>query len=198
MGHVANVVGGVEEINRYYGDADQVYYPNSADYQKKAVQFLNEHAFIVPGMHLNKDVLGRISPEGAADSVLNAQKQLLASLVNERRIKRMAEISERNDAESYPPMALLNDLRAGIFDELQSGAAVSLYRRNLQRSMVEHLASFLKTPPEDSDLPALARQQLLLIDGRLKDIEEAPSSMRGAHFQDLIARIERALNLDED
>ncbi len=37
MGHVANVVGGVEEINLYYGDASRRFFPNPADYQQQAV-----------------------------------------------------------------------------------------------------------------------------------------------------------------
>ena len=44
MGHVANVVGGVEEINLYYGDANRRFFPNSAAYQQQAVSFLLEHA----------------------------------------------------------------------------------------------------------------------------------------------------------
>ena len=44
MGHVANVVGGVQEINLYYGDANRRYFPNPADYQQKAVSFLLQHA----------------------------------------------------------------------------------------------------------------------------------------------------------
>src|SRR5208337_1002199 len=44
MGHVANVVAGVEEINLYYSDANRRFFPNSADYQQQAVAFLLQNA----------------------------------------------------------------------------------------------------------------------------------------------------------
>ena len=48
MGHVANVVGGVQEINLYYGDAHRRFFPNPADYQQRAVSFLLENALATP------------------------------------------------------------------------------------------------------------------------------------------------------
>ena len=67
MGHVANVVGGVEEINLYYGDADRRFFPNSPDYQQQAVSFLVDHAFSSPALFTGADIVGRLTAEGTAE-----------------------------------------------------------------------------------------------------------------------------------
>ena len=48
LGHVTGVVGGFEQINLFFGDADQIYQPISAERQKEAVAFLLQKAFQTP------------------------------------------------------------------------------------------------------------------------------------------------------
>ena len=61
MGHVANVVGGVQEINLYYGDANRRFFPNPADYQQEAVSFLLENALQTPTKFIGEDVVARLT-----------------------------------------------------------------------------------------------------------------------------------------
>ena len=94
MGHVANVVGGVQEINLYYGDASRRFFPNAADYQQQAVSFLLEHALTTPTSFITEDIVGRLTAEGTAQRVLSAQTAVLSSLISSRRVARLAEISK--------------------------------------------------------------------------------------------------------
>ena len=73
----------------------------------------------------------------------------------------MSELATRCPKDAYTPADLIKDLHAGIWTELKPGPIeIDLYRRNLQRAYVDLLAGFLENPPEDSDLPALARAEL--------------------------------------
>ena len=197
MGHVANVVGGVEEINLYYSDANRRFFPNSADYQQQAVSFLLEHALQTPATFTNEDVVSRLTAEGTAQSVLRAQNQVLANLISKQRIDRMAELEQSDSEPGYPPSKLFLDLRHGLFRELGvKPLIIDLYRRNLQRSYVDMLAADIKNPPANSDLPAYARAELESIRDLIHQADaSAAKPVVQAHLKDLAARITKALDL---
>jgi hypothetical protein len=194
MGHVANVVGGVRQDNLYYGDADARFAPNDPDYQRSAVAFLLEHGLSTPEFFLSKDIVLRITGEGVAARLQGAQQRLIALLVNDARINRMAEHAA-GDAAAYTPNELVGDLRAGLFDEVAAGRPVDLYRRNVQRSYVDHLGGFLIKPKSGSDLPSLARAELNVLAEMVED-SKSSDPMTQAHLVDLSARIERWLEAD--
>jgi hypothetical protein len=199
MGHVVNVVGGVEQINLFYGDAERRFFPNEPEYQRQAVAFLLENALGAPELFLDPDVVHRLSAEGVAAQVLKAQQRVIQGLVQSDRIRRMAELADPQMAdEAFAPSDLLRELRLGLFAEFdEDPVSIGVYRRNLQRFYTDHLASFLAEPGADSDLPALARHELMLIERLLeraaaKDL----STLMLAHANDLRARIEQALDPD--
>ena len=155
MGHVANVVGGVQEINLYYGDASRRFFPNPADYQQQAVSFLLEHALSTPTNFTGEDIIARLTAEGTAQRILTAQTALLRNLISTRRVDRLAEIEQTSTNATYAPAKLFSDIRAGLFRELDNTPPdIDLYRRNLQRSYVDMLFANIKTPVGNSDLPA--------------------------------------------
>lgn len=196
MGHVVSVVGGVEEVNLFYGDAEQRYFPVSADQQREAAAFLLEHALGEPNeAFIAENIVGRLTPAGVSDRVAGAQGRVLRSLVNSGRIDRMAELAERHE-DSYTPAAFMADMRRGVFAEYIDGQGTpSLYRRNLQRQYVERLAGTLEDPATGSDMPALARAELIEIRNALGNAGDATAR---AHAADLRARITRALEEDGD
>ncbi len=196
MGHVANVVGGVEEINLYYGDANKRFFPNAADYQQNAVSFLLENALRTPARFINEDVVARLTAAGTAQTVLRAQSQVLGNLISRQRIDRMSELEQSQTQPSYPPTKLFLDLRNGLFRELGvKPLEVDLYRRNLQRSYIDMLAEDIKTPAANSDLPAYARRELENIGEMIRktDASSARPPVQ-AHLGDLTARIKKALD----
>jgi hypothetical protein len=198
LGHVASVVGGFVRTNLRYGDANTIFAPVDAAQQRKAVKFLNEHAFTVPPELVDPAILLRLESNGVADRVLASQRTVVNSLINEGRIKRMAEHSHRNgDKEIYTPAEMLSDVRKGIWSELdKQPIKVDLYRRNLQRAYVEHLAAFVANPAPSSDLPALARGELRTLQKQLEGVREDPSGDQATlyHLLDVKARIEQALD----
>jgi hypothetical protein len=196
MGHVANVVGGVQEINLYYGDANRRFVPNPPDYQQQAVSFLLEHALSTPALFTGEDVIGRLTAEGTAQRILSAQNAVLRSLISSRRIDRLAEVEQASPTNAYSPAKLFADLREGLFREVggQPGD-IDLYRRNLQRSYVEMLSANLKTLAAGSDLPAYSRGELETIRERIRkaDLAKAKPVVQ-AHLKDLVARITQTLD----
>jgi hypothetical protein len=196
MGHVANVVGGVQEINLYYGDANRRYFPNPADYQQKAVSFLLEHALDTPAMFTGQDIVARLTAEGTAQKILNAQNNVLRSLISSQRISRLAEVEQSSTNAIYSPTKLFSDLREGLFRELNGKPVdIDLYRRNVQRSYIDMLAANLKTPAVNSDLPAYSRDELDTIRTLIQKSTQSPKPVVQMHLKDLVARITRALDL---
>ncbi|MCH7790897.1 MAG: zinc-dependent metalloprotease [Planctomycetes bacterium] len=197
IGHVISLVGGVEEINLYYGDADSRYFRIEPHRQREAAAFLIENALTTPEMFIEPDVVARLTSGGVADRVLSAQNRVLRRLVSRSRISRMADAVESLGDDAYAPSELLDDLSAGLFGEFsQDNATVDLYRRNLQRAYVELLAAQLDDAATDSDLPALARAQLHVLATLLERAEPADDQVSAAHRLDLIARIEDAFDND--
>lgn len=198
--HVTSVVGGFERINLFFGDADRVYFPIFAQRQQEAIQFLNEHAFKTNKKLIDPEITTRLEADGAADRILNSQRGILSTLINDSRVKRMAEHVERAKSESqdpdvYTPAQMLADLRGGIWNEVVDGAEeIDLFRRNLQRTHVEILAMRLKAVSSNSDLPALCRAELQLLAAMIGELANTADPETRAHLEQILAQIEVALD----
>ena len=192
MVHVANVVGGVERINFFYGDADQRYFPIDADHQRNAVKFLLANALATPDeKFINPDILGRLEATGSAERMLGQQSRILRTLLNDDRVKRMAETAQSND-DALAPAELFDDLRDGLFSELDGrGVEIGVYRRNLQRTFVNVLAAMVKKESDDSDSASLARMELETLRQSINEkLDQAANVTTEAHLKDLVARID--------
>jgi hypothetical protein len=198
LGHVANLVGGFVRTNLWFGDADRIYAPVDAAQQRNAIEFLNTHAFQVPKSLVAEDITLRLETNGVADRVLESQRSALTNLIDEDRIKRMAEQAQRaGDDGIYMPAEMLADVRRGIWDELDEQAVrIDLYRRNLQRAYVEHLSSLVRGASNGSDLPALARSELTQLRDAIGQLQnnELADAVTKAHLADMRARIEQSLD----
>lgn len=200
VGHVVNLVAGVQQVNLFFGDADKRYFPVEPQRQRAAVKFLIDNALTEPDPAMvNEDIVARLTPAGVAERVGSAQSRVLQSLLNAGRINRMAELAQRN-ADAYTLPEFMADLRSGIFAEFMQGGSreVSLYRRNLQRSYVDLLAGAVAAGGADSDFPALARGELSEVETLLRLVAPVAKGISGLHVADLRARIEKALDTDAD
>jgi hypothetical protein len=75
MGHVANVVGGVQEINLYYGDANRRFFPQFRRLPA-AGRFLSPGTCAAHARHFTgEDIVSRLTAEGTAQKILNAQNR---------------------------------------------------------------------------------------------------------------------------
>jgi Met-zincin/Domain of unknown function (DUF5117)/Domain of unknown function (DUF5118) len=193
LGHVVNVVGGFVRNNVYYGDGDKVYDPVPAEQQKKAVAFLVANGLKTPPSLIAPDIVQRLQATGTADRVLASQTSILRGLLNETRVKRMAELAARDPA-AYAPVQLLGDLSKGVFGDVNGSTAIDLYGRNLQRSFVEILIGEVQQDRPTSDLPALARGTLVSIAAQIPATAAATKDeLTRIHLLDLKARITQAL-----
>ncbi len=193
LGHVTSQVGGYEEINLWYGDAEQRYFSVDPEDQKRAVAFLLERAMHVPPAFVDPALTRRLSGEGSAQRVLSAQRSVLGSLLSESRLRRMAEDAEELGEAGYRPDQLLADLSAGLFSELGAYApSIGLYRRNLQRVYLGLLLDAAASPSQSSDRSALARAELLGLDQRLK-AAAGFGPLDAAHIAELVERTRQGL-----
>lgn len=193
MGHVVNVIGGVEEINLFYGDAEERYFPNRPEYQRSALEFLIANALHSPELFLDQKVIGKIYPTGVVDMVLNRQVGILNSILNLDRFQRVVLAASQTEADPFTGVELVQKLTAGLFDASIEKNLPDIYRRNLQRAYVDLLGRLARE--KSTDLPGLSRLALEELEERLEIIETDDFGLK-AHITDLLARIEAAL--DED
>ncbi len=211
LAHVASIVGGFENINLYFGDADRRFHPIDGDRQRKAVQFLIKHGFTTNKKLIDPAITRRLEANGAANRILSSQRSILRSLINKDRVERMSEhvAMSENSQNVYTPAEMLEDIRQGIWNT-GKGSKVDLYQRNLQRAHIEVLASKIKTTSDKSDLPALVRAQLKAIRAlakaklaarqrQLTSTAEGTKitvvgDMVAAHLEQIIADIDAALD----
>ncbi|MEZ4455038.1 MAG: zinc-dependent metalloprotease [Gemmatimonadales bacterium] len=216
--HVVIIVGGADAQEKYAGQEGNRYTPWSRARQKEAVAFLNENAFKTPTFFLDRNILRKIEVEGALARINGAQSGVLNTLLNDRRLERIAEFEAlaTNPREAYPLTEMLDDVRRGIWTELSS-ASVSIdpFRRELQRSYLNLVRNKLNPPAANtaglpaqfarqvgparatSDVKASFRAQLTSLEGELRRAGgRARDAATRAHIQDALAQIKDILDQD--
>jgi hypothetical protein len=197
MNHVTAIVGGLESQEKYVGQDGVRFTVVPKAKQAAAVAFLGQNAFATPTWALEPDLLRRIEPNGALDRVRTAQARVLGSLLSSARIARMSELASIDGVAAYAPTDMLNDVRRGIFSELD-GASVKVdpYRRNLQRAYVD-LASARVNGAQSSadDNRALFRGELRAVDAAAQAAaSRAADAETRRHLLDLRAEVAKALD----
>jgi len=211
MGHVAVVVGGQYQVTKYAGQSGPVYTPVPRGRQQEAVVFLLENAFTTPTYFLDPELLRRVEATGAVDRVRQRQSALLNTVLQDRRLNRLADqsaLAPPNDP-AYTIDDLLSDLSGGIFSEAaQSRPVTNEFRRNIQRAFVDQMERLISTPlepqggnpqsrppPRPADARALARATLSSLSSQVNAaIPNTQDRVTVAHFEDVLARIDEILN----
>ena len=150
MGHVAHIIGGTYAHNKHIGQDGVIFAPVPADRQKGALQFLVANALHTPAFMIDPGLLRRIEPVGAINRIGNAQRRILVTLLAPDKLARMQEaVTVDHASNAYAPVEYLDDLRKGVWTELESSGSVSIdpYRRNLQRNYLEIINDALNRPP---------------------------------------------------
>ncbi len=219
LGHVANVVGGVNRTRRVAGQAGKVYEPVPRAKQKEAMALLAKDAFRTPTEVLKPEILALIEPSGAAERILSGQRSVLNTVLDNRRLSRMMNVQALpgNAASSYRISEMLSDLRSAIWSELGAGkVAPDVYRRNLQRAYLDAFNAKLNAtvgapppgfpaamwamfnPPLPGEARAMMRSELSDLDASLAGaIGKSGDREVRAHLQDCRYRIGKILNPDK-
>jgi hypothetical protein len=168
LGHVVNVVGGVDSREAYVGQPGVRFTPIPKVRQAAAVQFLLENAFKTPAFLVDPNVLNRIEPTGVVRRLRTAQISLFNSLLQTARLDRLVEQSALDPA-AYGPLQFLADLRTGIWAELRTPAQpIDVYRRNVQRAYLETIDNRLNgSAAPSAEVRALLKGELHVVDQQI-------------------------------
>lgn len=211
MGHVTHNIGGVYENYKTYNQDGIVYKPVSEDKQERAMDFLIDYAFSTPTWMLNEEVLGRINQSTVVDNMRSAQVRVLNNLTDPKRLARLIEFDARSSEDTYDAFEMMDDVRNGIWSELDDNSEIGVYRRNLQRAYIERMGHLmtneLQTFPDDfveligwtnvdvsqSDIRPIVRNQLELLLDDIRGTRVRDRAM-SAHLADAEVRIENILD----
>jgi hypothetical protein len=196
LGHVVNVVGGVDSRELYVGQEGHRFTPVPRARQAAAVAFLLDHAFETPTFLVNPEVLRRIEPTGAVARIRTAQNSLMNALLQTSRLGRMIEQTVI-DTGAYSPLQFLTDLRRGIWKELTAPARpITLYRRNVQRVYLDTIDNRLNgTAAASDEVRSLLRGELRVIDQQIATaLSTVADTVTRRHLQDMRETISATLD----
>ena len=193
LSHVANYVGGVEAVEKAFGQEGRIYTMIPAQKQKEAIKFVADNGFKIPMFLLNEDVVRKFEPSNTSDRIERCQTRFLQIMMDDDKLLRIAENENLEPNDSYKLSEVFNDIYSSVWNELSSQQIkIDNYKRSLQQEYVKILEAKLKN---QNDLRAISRNQL--IDLKTKVIACIPKSgdlYTKAHLQDISMEIERILN----
>lgn len=215
MGHVTKNVGGVYEDPKTYNQEGPVYSFVPEQTQERALDFLVDYAFMTPSWLLNDDVLSRINQSTVVDDMRSAQVRVLNDLTDPQRIARLIEFDARYSEDTYDAFEMMDDVRHGIWTELDDNSTIGVHRRNLQRAYIERMEYLMTEELPDipdafkefigwtevdvsqSDIRPVVRNQLEIL---LEDVRQTQNRVRDratqVHLADIENRIEKVLDPD--
>ena len=208
MGHVATNIGGIYEYNKTADQEGAVYTHVEKNKQRDAVKFLKKQLFATPTWMLDKNILSKIESSGAVERIRSLQVRTLNNILSPYRLARVLENEAMNGNTAYKMITLFYDLRQGIWSEIYNGRNIDIHRRNLQKAHVDRLAFALNELENirgrfgrpslnisQSDIKSFARGELSRLKRDVKaSISKAPNTISRYHLQDVLARIDMALD----
>ncbi|MCF1714282.1 zinc-dependent metalloprotease [Flavihumibacter sp. RY-1] len=211
VGHVSKNIGGVMETPKTVEQAGAVYEIVSREQQKEAMDFLNKQVFTTPTWLLDQQIFAKTGNTGTA-VVNRLQDAALGRLLSAGTINKLLNAEATMGTKTYTLNDMMTDLRRSIFTELPTRKPIDIYRRNLQKNMVERLLTFLKPATAPASLgggitisfgPTISRNSdaLSYARGTLRSLQTEirtalPSYTDTAtryHLQDLLDRINDGL-----
>ena len=195
VGHVTGNIGGVYEFNKKPVQDGVVYQPVSKDKQKEAMVWLQNNAFKTQEWLLDKNILANINESGYTNRMLRLQGRQLATLLSTSRLERMidASIIDNNTYEAYD---MIRDLRQGIFSEANYTRNVDVFRRNLQKSLIDRMATVMNSKgAKHADINSIIRGELEALNFQLTIAKNRKvNRMTKYHYRDCLAKIKAILD----
>ena len=215
MGHVTNIIGGVNVDAKTADQTGPVYRVVPRARQKAALEFLTEQVFRTPEWLAPDDITSRLGPT----PLITRQANVVTSLLSAARLGRLAEAEAMDPGAAYPVSEYLTDVRRGLWGATTL-LAPDANRRALQRVYIDRMGALLVPPAAPaaapvaggggggappgpvspllaapnllrSDLPALARGQLAAIRAEAQRLATtAPVGIARSHWQDVVDRVD--------
>lgn len=205
IGHVLGNVGGVEELLTTPRQGGIAYKAVPKRKQQESMKWLHENAFTTPLWLLDKTMLQNIDYAGYTERVRRLQSRYLNGLLSFDRLGRLIDHSAIDDT-NYSVLTLMQDLRKGIWSEVNLTKNVDVYRRNLQRGYIDRMA-YLMTEEIDpkrsnqyfnvsqSDIRALVRGELNTLKRQAATAgNRSVNTVTKYHYRDIVKRIEEVLD----
>jgi hypothetical protein len=212
VGHVTTVIGGVYEDLKTSDQAGAVYTPVPRARQKEAMQFLIGHVFETPTWLNNPEILQRIEHAGGVDRIRGIQVRTVDRLLDPARMQRLIEAEVFDFEAAYSLIEMMDDLKDGVWRELERVEPIDTYRRNLQRGYLERL-EYLMTEDAEASQSTFGRRTAVdvsqsdirpLVRGQLQELRDAASraaarvgdTVTRYHLEDVVARVARILDAE--
>ena len=201
VGHVITNIGGVYTNRKASNQEGPVYEVVPESYQKKAMNFMTDHALSSPDWLMNREIISRIDYSGAVEQAQQLQGRFMRGLLDNDRMLRLIEAESFHGDDAYTLPEMLSDLQEGVWAEIYSGDAINTYRRNLQRVYLEAMKQKLDPESENYDEVAMSDIQPQLKEA-LRTLHDDLEGSRGAnaasraHLNDAEERIEDILSIE--
>ncbi|MGH7679486.1 MAG: zinc-dependent metalloprotease, partial [Gemmatimonadaceae bacterium] len=157
--HVATMVGGAWVQYKSGGQPGAVYTPIGREKQAEAVKFINDNVFRTPTYLIKPEISARVEAGGMVQRINAPQSRTLATLFNDGRMNRLLElegtsgqvlagVTQASRASVYTLNQMLDDVRKGIWSELESAnCTIDVFRRELQNDHIALINTKLNPPP---------------------------------------------------
>jgi hypothetical protein len=154
--HVTSNVASVYETWKTVEQPGDIYMSAPKERQKEAVAFLTKEVFTTPDWLLNNDMLNKISNPVRLGSVANIQGRVLDQLLSDRVFYTLLMMENRyGKSNSYSIGEFMNDVKAGVWEELSTKKPITIYRRMLQKNYVSNVFASIKEAEEGSHIIAI-------------------------------------------
>lgn len=212
IGHVGKNVGGIMETPKTVEQQGQVYEYVSRDTQKEAMDFLGRQIFTTPVWLLDQNIFAKTGGNATA-VVSRLQDAALNRVLSVNTMNKLLNAEAAIGNKAYTVNELLGDLRKQIFTELTTRKPIDIYRRNLQKNMVERLLTIVKPSSggtssigtlvitfgasvnRNSDIISFAKGTLRALQAEIRTATPAyTDAATKFHLQDLNDRITDGLN----
>lgn len=187
LGHVSKYIGGQMETPKTAEQSGAVYEVVAKKDQKEAMKFLDENVFTTPQWLIKKDVFEKTG-KTPVKTVEEIQNGVLGRILSPMVLQNMYQM-EAIEPDTYSVIELLSDLNTSILKKDN----VDIYTRNLQRNYIDSLIKLVDNKSDKSDVSALVRGNLNTIKKELS-AKSASDVVNKYHFEDLVFRIEKALD----
>ena len=205
VGHVATNIGGVYETYKKPNQSGNIYKNVPKAIQQEALKWLQENAFNTPTWLVNTSILKNTAHTGYIEKFRSLQVRVLNKILSLETLGRLQSATVI-DPNSYRPVVFLQELRTGIWSELNTNQNTSIYRRNLQRAYLERMEFLMKEEFKNnvssesynvsqSDVRALVRGELTLLKALIQTKKGLQTTTENKfHLEDCLARINAILD----
>jgi hypothetical protein len=209
---VVKMIGGVRETRYLGGRGGDTFTRTNPKEQREAIRYLLDEALSTPRWLIDPKVLNRIAMVDVTAPVVNAQKRILAEMLQPVRFRVLEDIESLNPGSGLTAYGYLDTVQRALFREARdANPKVDIYRRELQREYVEHLKTFSGEAQRfrSLGLAVAAAQTELLVDLRpaaMQSLKDTKATLESAatkgsdavtrqHFAQLAREIEKILRI---